>query len=79
MDTTKLGEVAAVLMERLALEADEEDMELGEVMIVAEVNGKDEDDGWTGIAYRCSDDRTWVQCGLLHAALRMATNEDIRD
>lgn len=73
MDTTKLGEVAASLMERLAEEAERESdtLELGEIMVLAEVQGarQDAESGWTGIAFQCSDDRGWIQRGLLHAAL----------
>jgi hypothetical protein len=52
--------------------ADEEaaEMELGEVMILAEVKGRDEEgDDWTAIRFRCSDPRFWVQRGMLSAAL----------
>lgn len=67
MDTTKLGEVTAALME--LIDAENPDAELGEVMVLAEIQGTDEEGGWTGIRWRCSDSRYWVQDGLLYAAL----------
>jgi hypothetical protein len=73
VDTTRLGQVAADLMDLLAEDAADEEaaeMELGEVMILAEVKGRDEEgDDWTSIRFRCSDPRFWVQRGMLSAAL----------
>jgi hypothetical protein len=72
LDTTRLGQVAAELMQTLAdgyEDSDFDKTELGEVMILAEVKLEDEEGEWTNIAWRCSDDRQWVQRGLLHAAL----------
>lgn len=67
MDTTELGSTAAQLMEMI--EEEEPDAEMGVVMILAEINGCDEDGGWSSIRWRCSDPRVWVQDGMLHAAL----------
>lgn len=67
MDTTQLGEVTAELMEKLA--DTEPDAELGVVMVLAEIRGEDDGEEWTGIEWRCSDSRAWIQYGMLHAAL----------
>lgn len=70
LDTSKVGMVAAALMEDLASEAAPgEEQEVGTVMLLAEVRGEDEDGTYTFIQFRCNDERTWVQRGLLHAAL----------
>lgn len=71
MDTTRVGTVAAELMEGLAegWEDHPHDVEIGEVLILVELRGDDGDAGWTDVAFRCSDPRQWVQRGLLHAAL----------
>lgn len=67
MDTTRLGETAAALMD--LIDAEDGD-ELGVVMVLAEVKGTDDDGEWTAIRWRCSDPRAWVQYGVLHEALR---------
>lgn len=68
MDTTRLGEVTAALME--LIDSEEENSELGVVLVLAEIAGTDEDgDDWTSIRWRCSDPREWIQYGMLHAAL----------
>lgn len=66
MDATPLGVVTAKLMEHLS---EDDSAELGEVLVLAEVLGKDDEGDWTTIAWHCSDDRAWVQLGLMHAAL----------
>ncbi len=72
MDTSKVGVVAAKLMEKLAEEAaQEEGQQVGEVMLLAEVRGVDDDGPYTFIAFRCSDEREWVQRGILHAGLEL--------
>lgn len=60
LDTTRLGRVAAEMMESLAESYAEEDVEMGEVVLAVEIRSG----GWSGIAYRCTDPRNWVQRGL---------------
>jgi hypothetical protein len=71
MDTSTLGVVAASLMDDLAEDQAEirDEQELGVVMLLAEVRGEDEDGSYTYIRFRGSDDREWIQRGILHAAL----------
>ncbi len=71
MDTSTLGVVAANLMDDLAKDQAEigDDQELGEVMLLAEVRGQDAEGAYTYIRFRCSDEREWIQRGILHAAL----------
>ena len=67
LDTTRLGNAAAELMDSLAEAYENDDgAEIGVVAIVVEVNGP----GWTGVDYRASDPRCWVQSGLFAAAAR---------
>jgi hypothetical protein len=86
MDTTRLGQLAAGLMESLAEEYGEvEGAEIGVVAVIAEVDmpAKDDDDpGWTSVQYRCTDARRWVQSGLFIAAergVRMSSTVDEED
>lgn len=71
IDTSKLGIVAANLMDDLVKDQAEagDDQTLGEVMLLAEIQGEDEDGPYTYLRFRCSDDREWVQRGMLHSAL----------
>lgn len=66
LDTTKLGEIAAGMMERLAESYEDYDVEVGTVALIVEVRSGE----WTAVTYRCSDDRSWVQRGLMHEGLR---------
>lgn len=73
LDTTRVGQVAAELMEAIADEHGDADVEIGEVAVVVEVGTTDDadaDEGWTTVNCRCSDHRRWVQAGLLDAAKR---------
>lgn len=81
MDVSKLGVVAADLMEYLARDQEEmgDEQTLGEVMLLAEIRGTDEDGTYTYIRYRCSDDRVWVQRGIMHAALEQDCQPDEDD
>jgi hypothetical protein len=83
MDTSKVGIVAANLMDDLAKDQAEigDDQTLGEIMLLAEVQGEDEDGSYTYIRFRCSDDRQWVQRGMLHAVLEQdrVVDEDDED
>lgn len=42
---------------------------VGEVMLLAEIRGEDDDGTYTYIRFRCSDEREWIQRGMMHAAL----------
>ena len=66
MDTQRLGQVAALLMERIASRYAGEDWHVGDVIVVVEIDSKDD----TVIETECSDEREWVQNGLLRAALK---------
>jgi hypothetical protein len=72
MDTTKVGRVAADLMESMAQRYGEEEVEVGEVLVVVELShppGAETDfEESTQVVYRCSDSRGWVQRGLLEEA-----------
>jgi hypothetical protein len=73
MDTTRLGHVAADLMDHIAEEYGATDgVTLGIVAVIAEVDLPDSDGepGWTTVQYRCSDARRWIQAGLFDAARR---------
>lgn len=63
MDTSKVGQVAAGLMERIADDYDGEGLEVGTVMLIVEL----EDGNRVGICTRCSDSRDWVKLGLIEA------------
>jgi hypothetical protein len=71
IDAGKVGLVAAALMDDLASDQAHmgDDQSIGEVMLLAEVRGEDEDGSYTYIRFRCSDSRDWVQRGILHACL----------
>jgi hypothetical protein len=72
IDTSVVGTLAAEFMERIEGEYGE-GATIGISMVVAEVTipGVDDDDpGSTEILYRSTDDRGWVQNGLLVAARR---------
>lgn len=81
MDATTLGTTAARLMDELADRFDGfEDAELGTVLILAEVNiPSDGPEGSSGIYFRASDARKWIQQGMLHYALNSATESDEDD
>ena len=65
MDTQRLGQVAALLMERIASRYAGDEWHVGDVIVVVEVDSKDR----CVIECECSDDREWVQNGLLRAGL----------
>lgn len=64
VDPKLLGETTAELMENL----DGVDGELEEVLVIAAINEGDQ----TLIRYRCSNERGYVQHGLLTAALKLS-------
>ena len=66
----RVGLVAAQLMEKIEADSEPTDDErIGEVMLLVEVRGTDEDGPYTYIEWRCSDEREWMQRGLMHAGL----------
>jgi hypothetical protein len=78
IDASKVGISAAQLMEDLERDQTEigEKQTVGDVMLLAEVRGEDEDGTYTYIRYRCTDDRQWIQRGMLHAALEQDSRPD---
>lgn len=63
MDTSKVGHVAAGLMEKIATEHADGGLRVGTVMLIVEL----EDEAQTGIVTRCSNPRDWVKLGLVEA------------
>lgn len=71
MDVGELGVVTAELMETLEEEFSEYDeVTVGVVAVIAEVNFFTDGEEETAIAFRCSDGRRWIQIGLFNAAIR---------
>lgn len=67
----KAAVIAAELIEALETDfKDEEEIKIGHVMVIVEVTGKDDDENWTSINYRCDSPKFWIQMGMLRAALR---------
>lgn len=79
IDASKVGVSAAHLMEDLEKEQTElaEEQTIGEVMLLAEVRGEDEDGSYTYLRFRCTDSREWVQRGMLHAVLEQDCRPDL--
>lgn len=79
-DVGRIGEVAAQLLDgamNATADPDDDivDAEVGEVIIVAELQFRDsEGTEYTRSFYRCSDGRKWVQRGLLREGI-VATHE----
>ena len=72
LDTAKLGNLALALIDQLAEDYGEvPDIEIGMVAIVVELAVPDA----SGIAFRCSDARRWVQAGLFERARTIAAME----
>jgi hypothetical protein len=75
LDTTELGELALQLIDQLAdSHQDDEEVSIGVMSIVVEINGTYEGQGSTWVEYRCSDPRVWIQNGLFAAAQRATLN-----
>ena len=69
IDTSNLGVVSAELMDFLG-ELGGGKAVLGEVLVLAEVEVTDDDgDSYTNLIWRCSDNRSWIQTGLMQAAI----------
>lgn len=68
IDAGKVGIVAASLMDDLVANQEEigHHQEIGEVMLITEVRGTDQDGDYTYIRFRCSDEREWVRPGACH-------------
>lgn len=64
VDTTTVGVLVADLVESMAAEYAKDDVRIGTVAVVVEVEGEN----WTWVRYRCSDPRGWVQEGFFQAA-----------
>jgi hypothetical protein len=69
IDTTKIGQVAAELMELLPDEAEGEILAVGIVVVVDDGEG-------TYTRIKTSNDTLYEQLGLFHAAIDVATNGD---
>ena len=79
MDTTPVGHIAAELMEEIAERYDDAPVVIGEVMLIVEVKADpsadsnefvgDFEDFAATIEDSCTDDRVWVQMGLLSAIM----------
>lgn len=79
MDTTKVGVLAAELMEEIAKRYDGAPVKIGEVMLIAEIKAdKDAPESafegeYKGFAAQveshCTDERIWLQMGLLKAVM----------
>lgn len=65
LDTTRLGEIAANMMESLAESYETHDVSVGEVALIVEIRSGD----WTAVTYRCTDERAWVQRGLIRQGI----------
>lgn len=79
METRKVGILAAKLMEEIAQKYEDGPCVIGEVMLVVEIKADPEKsiEDWEGSEFedfaatvetRCTDDRVWVQMGLLNFA-----------
>ena len=71
LDAARMARFAAESIDQLEeLMKDDPGAELGEILIVAEIKNitMDSDTG-TAVRFACTDDRFWVQRGLLESAL----------
>jgi hypothetical protein len=75
IDTSKLGHVAADLMDRVGRQFGP-DASVGTVAIVVEVSHPDDDAAEaTTITCACSDHRAWAQSGLLSFAANLVERQ----
>lgn len=65
VDTTTIGQVTAELMDTIDRDYPDDDVTVRTVIVVAELHTPES----TFVMYRCSDERTWIQRGLLAEAL----------
>lgn len=70
-DWSQAAIAAAELLDMLERDYEGREVEVERVMVVVEVSGEvGTDDQWTGVFYRCSDPKRWIQYGLLDSAKR---------
>src|SRR3954470_8827517 len=70
-DWSQAAITAAELLDTLEEDYKEMDVEVGEVAMVVEITGAiGTENEWTGVFYRCSNPKRWVQVGFLDAARR---------
>lgn len=63
--------IAAELLDTLEEDYKTMDVEVGEVAMVVELSGGvGTENEWSGVFYRCSNPKRWVQVGFLDAARR---------
>lgn len=71
LDTSRIGVLAAEWMASLeeSYKDYDDDVEIGEVMLLVEIASA-KGDGWTAVAWRCTNPKNWVQRGLIREAWR---------
>lgn len=70
-DWSQAAIIAAELLDSLEEDYANMEVEVGEVAMVVEVSGAiGTENEWTGVFYRCSNPKRWVQVGFLDAARR---------
>lgn len=70
-DFAEAAQIAAGLIDRLEQDYQEyDDVRIGVVSLVAEVEYTVDGDEFCSIEYRCSDGRRWIQLGLFESARR---------
>ena len=71
MNTSEVGTVAAELMDIIDDAYSDQQVRVGTVAIVVELEGERGDGReWDAVLYRCSDPRRWVQEAFFRAAER---------
>ena len=63
----KMGQLVAEAMDRIEQDYPDGNVEIGEVLIITEIQNKDDD--VTSIRFACTDERAYVHLGLLHMAI----------
>lgn len=80
IDATQLGQLTAVVMDDLDRAVDRGEMDGAEIvsaLIVVEVrHGADEDDRYSTVSARATDDSMTVGLGLAHRAIHTMLNPD---
>lgn len=71
----ELGVTAAGLMDRIEADYSEfNEVEVGVVAVIAEINYEKDGEEYTSVEYRCSDPRKWIQGGLFKYASKAVFN-----
>jgi hypothetical protein len=70
MNISEVGNLAAEFMEQLERQYDSENVKIGVVGLVVELNFNRPEGESTVIQYMCSDPRRWVQAGIFDTAKR---------